>query len=99
MITALDKTRNAIIQIGSVLLVKVDDRLVVRNLTQVELAHWERNPALFRDPAAALDELQRAAKLASSGEMSRDSNPGRGVAPPTEWPPKIGLPKWIFEKG
>jgi anti-anti-sigma factor len=61
LITALDKTPRAVVQVGSVLVVKVDEVLVVRNLTQLELAHWERNPALFRDPKAALEELQRAA--------------------------------------
>ncbi|GII04216.1 hypothetical protein Pta02_62240 [Planobispora takensis] len=60
MITALEKTSKAVIQIGSVMLVKFDDSIVVRNLTQLELAHWEQNPVLFRDPAAALEELQRA---------------------------------------
>jgi hypothetical protein len=59
LITALGKSPNAIIQIGSVLLIKVDGVPVVRNLTQIELGHLERNPALFRDPAAALHELQQ----------------------------------------
>jgi hypothetical protein len=59
LITALGSAPNAIIQIGSVLLIKVDGVPVVRNLTQVELTHLERNPALFRDPAAALHELQQ----------------------------------------
>jgi anti-anti-sigma factor len=60
LIIALDQTPRAVVQVGSVLLVKVDSNIVVRNLTQLELAHWERNPALFRDPDAALNELQRA---------------------------------------
>jgi hypothetical protein len=59
LITALGSAPNAIIQVGSVLLIKVDGVPVVRNLTQVELTHLERNPALFRDPAAALHELQQ----------------------------------------
>jgi anti-anti-sigma factor len=61
LIIALDQTPRAVVQVGSVLLVKVDCNVVVRNLTQLELAHWERNPALFRNPEAALNELQRAA--------------------------------------
>ncbi|MBB5158620.1 STAS domain-containing protein [Saccharopolyspora phatthalungensis] len=60
LIRSLQHTPRAVVQVGSVLLVKVDDVIVVRNLTQVELAYWERNPALFRDPAAALLELQQA---------------------------------------
>jgi hypothetical protein len=56
---ALENTHNALIQIGSVLLIKVDGVPVVRNLSQRELAYMEQNPALFRDPAATLQELQR----------------------------------------
>jgi hypothetical protein len=58
LLKALDGTPSAIIQIGSILLIKVDGVPSVRNLTQLELAHLERNPAVFRDPAAALRELQ-----------------------------------------
>jgi anti-sigma B factor antagonist len=60
LIKSLEGTPRALVLVGSVLLVKVDGAMVVRNLTPMELAHWERNPALFRDPAAALQELQRA---------------------------------------
>lgn len=56
---ALENTYNALIQIGSVLLIKVDGIPVVRNLSQRELAYMEQNPALFRDPAATLQELQK----------------------------------------
>jgi VWA domain-containing protein len=59
LLKALDGTPHAIIQIGSILLIKVDGVPSVRNLTQLELAHLERNPAVFGDPAAALRELQR----------------------------------------
>lgn len=60
MIAALANTRGAVIQAGSVLLVKVDDKIVVRQLTPEQLVHWNENPSLFTDPAAALTELQRA---------------------------------------
>jgi hypothetical protein len=56
---ALENTHNALIQIGSVLLIKVDGIPVVRDLSQRELAYMEQNPALFRDPAATLQELQK----------------------------------------
>jgi hypothetical protein len=59
LLTALENTHSALIQIGSVLLIKVDGVPVVRNLTQRELAYMEQNPALFRDPAATLQELQK----------------------------------------
>jgi hypothetical protein len=60
LITALGNTRGAVVQVGSVLLVKVDDTLIVRQLTSREMTHWQQNPGLFRDPDAALAELQRA---------------------------------------
>lgn len=59
IIMSLEKTPNAIIQVGSVLLVKVGDDLAVRNLTQRELVLYERNPHLFRDPASAFQALQQ----------------------------------------
>jgi hypothetical protein len=59
LLMALENTHNALIQIGSVLLIKVDGIPVVRNLSQRELAYMEQNPALFRDPAATLQELQK----------------------------------------
>jgi len=67
LLTAVDKTPNALIQVGSVLLVKVQDTIVIRNLTQMEMAHWERNPELFRDPERALSELQKAGDLGKVG--------------------------------
>lgn len=60
LITALDQTQGAVIQVGSVLLVKVDGTVIVRHLTAREMTHWQRNPGLFKDPGAALAELQRA---------------------------------------
>ena len=60
LIAALSNTRGAVIQSGSVLLVKVDDKIIVRQLTPGQLLHWNENPGLFRDPGAALAELQPA---------------------------------------
>jgi hypothetical protein len=60
VITALNQTNGAVIQVGSVLPVKVDETIVVRQLTSREMAHWQHNPGLFKDPATALAELQRA---------------------------------------
>lgn len=61
LIAALEKTPGAVIQAGSVLLVKYDGTVVVRQLTPSEMIYWHRNPGLFRDPAQALAELQQAA--------------------------------------
>lgn len=54
LITALNQTSGAVIQVGSVLLVKVDETIVVRQLTSREMAHWQHNPDLFKDPATPL---------------------------------------------
>jgi hypothetical protein len=62
LLTALAGSPNALVQIGSVLLIKVDGVPVVRNLSHDELVYLERNPALFRDPAGALRELQNASR-------------------------------------
>lgn len=72
LIVALEKTPQAVIQVGSVLLVKVEETVLVRNLTQRELAFYERNPALFKDPVNAMLHLQRAA----SGEIDVILGPG-----------------------
>lgn len=60
LLTALESTPTALVQIGSVLLVKVDGVPAVRNLTQQEMHYLERNPSLLRNPAAILDALQKA---------------------------------------
>ena len=52
LITALDQTQGAVIQVGSVPLVKVDGTVIVRHLTTREMIHWQRNPGLFKDPGA-----------------------------------------------
>lgn len=59
LLTALADTANALIQIGSVLLIKVDGVPLVRNLTHAELAYLQRNPQLSQDPAACLRVLQQ----------------------------------------
>jgi hypothetical protein len=60
LITALEKTPGAVIQAGSILLVKYDSAVIVRQLTQREMTYWQDNPGLFKDPRRALLELQHA---------------------------------------
>jgi hypothetical protein len=60
LITALGPERNAVIQIGSILLVKSNGDLMCRNLTQAELSYLERNPTLIKDPSSILRQLQDA---------------------------------------
>ncbi len=59
LIAALSNTPNAIVQIGSVLVIKVEGTPIVRNLTQTELSYLEHNRQLYKSPKAALDELAR----------------------------------------
>lgn len=59
LLNSLDADSDALIQIGSVFLLKFEGKVIVRNLTQIELAYFNRNPALFQDPAKALQVLQR----------------------------------------
>jgi BMFP domain-containing protein YqiC len=74
LLTALEHTPTALIQIGSLLIVKVDGVPAVRNLTQLELRHLEQNPQLLGDPGAVLEALQRQS---SSGTLaSNASNAG-----------------------
>jgi hypothetical protein len=70
LITALDQTKGAVIQVGSVLLVKVDGTIIVRQLTSREMIHWQQNPGLFKDPGAALAALQCAGQAESIGEVT-----------------------------
>jgi Proteasomal ATPase OB N-terminal domain len=65
LITALGNTKSAVVQVGSVLVVKDGETLIVRQLTVREMVHWQRNPGLFKDPAGALAELQHAAETST----------------------------------
>jgi hypothetical protein len=83
LITSLENTPDAIIQIGSVLLVKADGVLAVRNLTQIELAHLERHPDLFRSPAAILDELKLVTRIRTHADRrALTGDPGHDALPP-----------------
>jgi hypothetical protein len=57
LIAAFDPVPNALVQIGSVLLLKVDGTPIVRNLTQIELSYLEHNKHLYRSPKDTLEEL------------------------------------------
>ena len=84
LITALDQTSGAVIQVGSVLLVKAEDTIIVRQLTAREMTHWQHNPGLFKDPAAALSELQRAIQSGTSASATEH--------PPPEASGQLGRP-------
>jgi len=73
LLTALASTQNALIQIGSVLVVKVVGVPVVRNLTQQELIHLERNPTLLRQPEEILEALQRVVAPPTAALVEQES--------------------------
>ena len=59
LLCALSLEQDALMQIGSLILIKVQKKIFVRTLTQTELVYFNRNPALFQDPAKALQVLQQ----------------------------------------
>ncbi len=59
LLGALSLEQDALMQIGSLILIKVQKKIFVRTLTQTELVYFNRNPALFQDPAKALQVLQQ----------------------------------------
>ena len=77
LISALADTPNALVQIGSVLLIKVDGVPTVRNLTQVELAYLEHNKQLYKAPSDMLEELTKISTDASTGVFPANA----GIAP------------------
>ena len=57
LIESLGSTESAVVQIGSLLLVKLNGGIVTRNLTQRELAYLEGHPLLYRSPELILEKL------------------------------------------
>lgn len=58
VMSALEDTPAAAIQMGSVLLVKNEHGVIRRELSQLEIAHLRRNPILTSRPETILKELQ-----------------------------------------
>ena len=75
LLTALSGEQAAVIQIGSILLVKSDGIPVVRNLTQFELAVLQRNPTWLTDPSRILQALQEANQRTESVGTIRTERP------------------------
>jgi hypothetical protein len=76
LLTALDKSDAAFVQLGSVIVLKVDGVPIVFNLTQLQLSAINREPSLFRDPRALLE------KLGSLRDNGDDALPGAIEPPP-----------------
>lgn len=66
LIESIQGEERAVILIGSILLLKDDGILAVRELTQGELIQLQKNPGLFRDPVRLLSTLQEIADGADS---------------------------------
>ncbi len=66
-LVALEKTPEAVVQVYSLLIIKVGDRTVAMRLNPRELGYWERHPGLARNPARALRLFRRAV----SGDSTR----------------------------
>jgi hypothetical protein len=71
LISALAAENSAVIQMGSMLLVKAKGVVMARNLTQLEMIQLERNPALMRDPDTIIQQLRDAGspELVHAGQL------------------------------
>lgn len=77
LITALSSDSNAFIQIGSVFLIKVDGVIVVRNLSQRELAFLQRNSRILDSPREILKALEEFARIEPTVEDAAGPQDGR----------------------
>ncbi|WP_049575146.1 hypothetical protein [Nonomuraea sp. SBT364] len=64
LINATEHAPVAVVQVGALLLVKVNGVLAVRDLTPAELTVLRRNPSLINDPATLLAKLEASAEIA-----------------------------------
>ncbi|WP_146073619.1 hypothetical protein [Amycolatopsis sp. CA-126428] len=85
LLVALEASPTALVQIGSVLIVKIDGVPLVRNLTQSEIAMLDRDPSLLDNPRSVLCALSDAAAVPEGPEAgqlaklkSRDPRPEAG---------------------
>ncbi|TMR22054.1 hypothetical protein ETD86_12845 [Nonomuraea turkmeniaca] len=66
LITALEPHQTAVVMLGSIMILKVDGVLAVRDLTPRELAFMARNPGLVRNPVELLAGLDTVAAQATA---------------------------------
>lgn len=59
LLTALEKCPTALVQIGSICIIKIDGTPIVVNLTPRELSELEREPTIFSSPAEALSAIRK----------------------------------------
>ena len=77
LISSLGSESNAVVQIGSILIVKINGNLMCRNLTQAELAYLERSPILIKNPDSILRQLQDASAMVKAAEDLCSCGSGR----------------------
>ncbi|MFE9748361.1 hypothetical protein ACFYOT_25935 [Saccharothrix saharensis] len=63
LISALDTTDEAVIQLSSLILVKTGGVVVSQVLTEQQIKHLQSNPGLLKDPRAILDALKQGAPV------------------------------------
>lgn len=86
LIGSLADTSQAVIQIGSIILIKDSGKVTIRSLKPRELRYLERHPHLFESPSVmlhALDDPTTPFGRQSQGSLSY----GRGVTR-RRWPPQ-----------
>lgn len=71
LIEALGGTETAVIQISSIIVVKVDGVIVSKVLTEEQVKHLSHNPDLLKDPRAVLDALKQEMPLYADGGRPR----------------------------
>ncbi|MEV4896546.1 tetratricopeptide repeat protein [Nonomuraea sp. NPDC055795] len=74
LITALESQQTAMVMLGSILILKMDGVLAVRDLSSHELAFMARNPSMVRQPADLLVGLDQVVRDAGASRP-----PGRAL--------------------
>ncbi|MEU6718007.1 hypothetical protein ABZ897_41620 [Nonomuraea sp. NPDC046802] len=89
LLRSLEGTDQAVLLVGSVLILKDGDKVAARTLTQRQLTFLERHPTSVTDPAAvlvALDECARSIHEEMANVLEADhSSPHVVVVPPSGW--------------
>lgn len=71
LIEALGTTETAVIQISSIIVVKVDGVIVSKVLTEEQVKRLSLNPELLKDPRAVLDALKQEMPLYADGGQAQ----------------------------
>jgi DNA-binding SARP family transcriptional activator len=77
VISSLDATKEAVIRVGALLIVKVDDRVAVHQLTAAQQLQLDHHPALATSP----NEILAALRLAPVNQRQPEADPDLPVPP------------------